>query len=49
LLDRNARVDERDDAAMDLGSSEDEKALDVLKEAVKGAGPAILRYKGNLL
>jgi len=30
LFDFTAREDERDDAAMDLGSSEDEKALDAL-------------------
>jgi len=32
LNDPTAREDERDDAAMDLGSSEDEKALDALIE-----------------
>jgi len=33
LRDRSARVDERDDAAIDLGKSDDERALAALLEA----------------
>jgi len=30
LLDKNARIDERDDAAMDLGKYDDDRALNAL-------------------
>jgi hypothetical protein len=32
LCDKSARIDERDDAAMDLGSSDDTRVIDVLLE-----------------
>ena len=32
LRDRSARIDERDDAAMDLGNSDDDRVLDALLE-----------------
>jgi hypothetical protein len=38
LLDRSARIDERDDAAMNLGLSDDVRAVDALLEV--GSDPA---------